>query len=196
MPVVPGTTRIGAPIPTPGKVVCIGLNYADHAAETGFDLPAEPLIFFKSPTSLSGPFDLIRIPRTAKAVDWEVELACVIGREARNLSVHDATAVIAGFAVANDVTERAWQFERGGQWGKAKSADTFLPLGPWLVTPDELTDVAHRKIWLTKNGQRRQESVLGHMVFYVDVIISRITEFMTLVPRRCNPDRYTIRRCL
>jgi 2-keto-4-pentenoate hydratase/2-oxohepta-3-ene-1,7-dioic acid hydratase in catechol pathway len=126
-PIVSADTRLGPPASTPGKIVCVGLNYADHAAETGFELPSEPLVFFKSPTAICGPTDPIRIPRTANAVDWEVELACVIGRPTRDIREDDAMAVVAGFAVANDVTERSWQFDRGGQWSKAKSADTFAP---------------------------------------------------------------------
>ena len=181
-PVVPADVRLGPPVATPGKIVCVGLNYADHAAETGFEPPREPLVFFKSPTALSGPTDPIRIPRTAEAVDWEVELACVIGRPAVNVTDEEAMATIAGFAVANDVTERNWQFQRGGQWGKAKSADTFAPLGPWLVTPDDMTDLGARRIWLTKNGVVRQDTFLRTMIFDVPRIIAHLSEFMRLMP--------------
>ena len=181
-PIVPAGIRVGPPVPTPGKVICIGLNYADHAAETGFELPSEPLVFFKSPTAICGPTDPIKIPRTANAVDWEVELACVIGRSTVDIVEGEAMAAIAGFAVANDVTERNWQFQRGGQWSKAKSADTFAPLGPWLVTPDDLMDFGSRRIWLQKNEVVRQDTVLARMIFTVPQIIAHLSEFMRLVP--------------
>lgn len=181
-PIVPANVRLGPPVPTPGKIICIGLNYADHAAETGFELPSEPLVFFKSPTAICGPTDPIKIPRTAEAVDWEVELACVIGRPAVDVGEEEAMAAIAGFAVANDVTERNWQFQRGGQWSKAKSADTFAPLGPWLVTPDDVMDLGSRRIWLQKNEAVRQDSVLARMSFTVPQIIAHLSEFMRLVP--------------
>lgn len=163
-------------------MICIGLNYADHAAETGFEIPSEPLVFFKSPTALSGPTDPIKIPRTADAIDWEVELACVIGRPTLDITEEEAMAVVAGFGVANDVTERNWQFRRGGQWSKAKSADTFAPLGPWLVTPDEAMDLAGRRIWLRKNDAVRQDSLLSQMIFTVPQIIAHLSEFMRLMP--------------
>jgi len=181
-PIVPAGIRLGPPVPTPGKIICIGLNYADHAAETGFELPSEPLVFFKSPTAICGPTDPIKIPRTANAVDWEVELACVIGRPTVDVVEGEAMAAIAGFAVANDVTERNWQFQRGGQWSKAKSADTFAPLGPWLVTPDDVMDFGSRRIWLQKNEVVRQDSVLAQMIFTVPQIIAHLSEFMRLVP--------------
>jgi 2-keto-4-pentenoate hydratase/2-oxohepta-3-ene-1,7-dioic acid hydratase in catechol pathway len=181
-PIVPAGARLGPPVPTPGKVVCVGLNYADHAEETGFELPSEPLVFFKSPTAICGPTDQIIIPRTAEAVDWEVELACVIGRPTTGVNEKEAMAAVAGFGVANDVTERNWQFERGGQWSKAKSADTFAPLGPWLVTPDEVGDLGSRRIWLQKNGVVRQDSLLSRMIFSVPRIIAHLSEFMRLVP--------------
>ena len=181
-PIAPADVRLGPPVATPGKIICIGLNYADHAAETGFELPAEPLVFFKSPTAICGPTDPIRIPRTADAVDWEVELACVIGRPTVDVGEEEAMAAVAGFAVANDVTERNWQFKRGGQWSKAKSADTFAPLGPWLVTPDEAADLGGRRIWLEKNDVVRQDSILARMIFTVPRIIAHLSEFMRLMP--------------
>ena len=181
-PIVSVDVRLGSPVPTPGKIICIGLNYADHAAETGFELPSEPLVFFKSPTAICGPTDPIRIPRTAEAVDWEVELACVIGRPTVDVREEEAMAAIAGFAVANDVTERNWQFQRGGQWSKAKSADTFAPLGPWLVTPDDAMDLGSRRIWLQKNEVVRQDSVLAQMIFGIPQIVAHLSEFMRLVP--------------
>lgn len=175
-------SRLGSPISLPGKIICVGLNYADHAAETGFDLPPEPLIFFKSPTALSGPFDAIVIPRTAHKLDWEVELGVVIGGVARNVDPEDALSFVAGLVVANDLTDREWQFERGGQWSKAKSADTFAPIGPWLVTPGELPASLDLAIWLRKNDQIRQESRTSKLVFSVSRIISHLSEFMTLLP--------------
>ena len=181
-PIAPADARLGAPVPTPGKIVCIGLNYADHAAETGFELPAEPPVFFKSPTAICGPTDPIKIPRTAKAVDWEVELALVIGRPMVDVGEEEAMAGVAGFAVANDVTERNWQFQRGGQWSKAKSADTFAPLGPWLVTPDEAADLGARRIWLQKNDVVRQDSILGRMIFTAPQIVAYLSAFMRLMP--------------
>jgi 2-keto-4-pentenoate hydratase/2-oxohepta-3-ene-1,7-dioic acid hydratase in catechol pathway len=181
-PVAPAAVRLGPPVPTPGKIICIGLNYADHAAETGFELPAEPLVFLKSPTAICGPTDPIKIPRTADAVDWEVELACVIGRPTVDVGEKEAMAAVAGFAVANDVTDRNWQFERGGQWSKAKSADTFAPLGPWLVTPDEAADLGGRRIWLRKNDVTRQDSILARMIFTVPQIVAHLSDFMRLMP--------------
>jgi 2-keto-4-pentenoate hydratase/2-oxohepta-3-ene-1,7-dioic acid hydratase in catechol pathway len=181
-PVAPADVRLGPPVPTPGKIVCIGLNYADHAAETGFELPREPLVFLKSPTAICGPTDPIEIPRTAGAVDWEVELACVIGRPTVDVGEEEAMTAIAGFAVANDVTDRNWQFQRGGQWSKAKSADTFAPLGPWLVTPDDMADFGSRRIWLRKNDVMRQDSILSRMIFTVPQIVAHLSAFMRLMP--------------
>jgi 2-keto-4-pentenoate hydratase/2-oxohepta-3-ene-1,7-dioic acid hydratase in catechol pathway len=182
LPIVPASVRLGPPVPTPGKIICVGLNYADHAAETGFELPSEPLVFFKSPTALSGPTDPIRLPKTAKAVDWEVELACIIGRSTIGVAEDNAMAAVAGFAVANDVTERKWQFDRGGQWSKAKSADTFAPLGPWLVTTEEVTELGKRRIWLRKNDVVCQDSSLDRMIFKMPRIIAHLAEFMRLMP--------------
>ncbi|KAE8759830.1 MULTISPECIES: fumarylacetoacetate hydrolase family protein [Paraburkholderia] len=182
LPEAPPASRLGSPIAAPGKIVCVGLNYADHAEETGFELPQEPLVFFKSPTALSGPFDPIVIPATAKAVDWEVELAVVMGGVALNVRPEEVASFIAGVAVANDVTERHWQFERGGQWSKAKSADTFAPFGPWLVTLDDLPASLDLRIWLQKNEMPQQESRTGKMVFSVSQIIAHLSEFMTLLP--------------
>jgi len=182
LPEVSSDARLGCPIAAPGKIVCVGLNYADHAIETGFDLPPEPLVFFKSPTALSGPVDPIVIPRTAHAVDWEVELAVIVGGVVRDIRPEDAASRIAGLAVANDITDRGWQFERGGQWSKGKSADTFAPLGPWVVTLDELPASLDLRIWLRKNDQSRQESRTSRLVFSVDRIIAHLSEFMTLLP--------------
>ena len=182
LPIVSPEVRLGPPVALPGKIICIGLNYADHARETGFEIPKEPLVFFKSPTALCGPNDPIRIPKTAKAVDWEVELAFVIGQEATDVSEDKALEAVAGYVVANDLTEREWQFNRGGQWSKAKSADTFCPLGPWLVTTDELTDLNSRRIWLKKNDVIRQDTTLAKMVVSVPKLVSHLSEFMRLLP--------------
>jgi 2-keto-4-pentenoate hydratase/2-oxohepta-3-ene-1,7-dioic acid hydratase in catechol pathway len=182
LPKAPEGVRLGSPISMPGKIVCVGLNYADHATETAFELPSEPLVFLKSPTALSGPFDPILIPSTARAVDWEVELALVVGKTARNIQVQEAASHIAGFAVANDITDRGWQLDRGGQWSKGKSADTFAPLGPWLVTTDEMSTSLDMRIWLSKNGQARQESRTSNLVFSVNHIVAYLSEFMTLLP--------------
>jgi 2-keto-4-pentenoate hydratase/2-oxohepta-3-ene-1,7-dioic acid hydratase in catechol pathway len=182
LPIVSPEVRLGPPVALPGKIICVGLNYADHAAETGFEIPKEPLVFFKSPTALCGPNDPIKIPKTAKTVDWEVELAFVIGREVTNVPEDEALAAVAGYAVANDLTEREWQFNRGGQWSKAKSADTFCPLGPWLVTTEEVSDLASRRIWLKKNEVVRQDTTLAQMVFSVPQIVAHLSEFMRLVP--------------
>lgn len=180
--IVPDDVRLGPPVPIPGKMICVGLNYADHAAETGFELPTEPLVFFKSPTALSGPADPIRLPKGADELDWEVELAFVIGRATVGVTEEKALAAVTGFAVANDLTERNWQFRRGGHWSKAKSADTFAPLGPWLVTTDEMTHLERRRIWLRKNDVLRQDSSLSRMVFSVPQIIAHLSEFMRLIP--------------
>ena len=181
-PIVSPQARLGPPVTLPGKIICIGLNYADHAKETGFELPHEPLVFFKSPTALCGPNDSIKIPKAAVAVDWEVELAFVIGQEVVNVSEEQALDAIVGFAVANDLTDREWQFNRGGQWSKAKSADTFCPLGPWLVTKNEMSDLANRRIWLKKNDKFRQDTTLAQMIFSVPRIVAHLSEFMRLMP--------------
>ena len=182
LPIISAEVRLGSPIALPGKIICVGLNYADHAKETGFETPKEPLVFFKSPTALCGPNDPIKIPKTATAVDWEVELAFVIGQEVVNVSENQALEAVGGYVVANDITEREWQFNRGGQWSKAKSADTFCPLGPWLVTCDEVSDLANRRIWLKKNGVTRQETTLARMVVPVSKIVAHLSEFMRLLP--------------
>jgi 2-keto-4-pentenoate hydratase/2-oxohepta-3-ene-1,7-dioic acid hydratase in catechol pathway len=177
------TTRIGPPIARPGKVVCIGLNYRDHAAETGSRIPREPIIFFKDPGTVIGPNDRVLVPRKSVKTDWEVELAVVIGKRARYLD-SDAQALecVAGYAVANDVSEREFQLERGGQWDKGKSCETFNPLGPWLVTPDEIADPQRLGLRLWVNGQQRQNGDTGNMIFGVAEIIRYISQFMVLEP--------------
>jgi 2,4-didehydro-3-deoxy-L-rhamnonate hydrolase len=174
--------RLGSAIARPSKIVCIGLNFRDHAAESGLELPAEPVIFFKSSSSLAGPDDDVIIPKGGTKVDWEVELAVVIGKTASYVERREAAAHIAGFVLHNDYSERAFQLERGGQWVKGKSADTFAPLGPWLVTPDEIADPQRLGMWLTVNGELRQQSTTAHMVFDVFTLVSYVSQFMTLVP--------------
>ncbi|MCX4986101.1 fumarylacetoacetate hydrolase family protein [Streptomyces sp. NBC_00572] len=175
--------RIGAPVARPGKVVCIGLNYRDHAEETGAEIPAEPVVFMKDPWTVTGPHDTVLIPRDSVKTDYEVELAVVIGRTARYLdSDEDALACVAGYAVSHDVSERAFQLERGGQWDKGKSCETFNPLGPWLVTPDEVPDPQKLALRLTVNGVERQHGSTADMVFPVAEIIRYLSRFMVLHP--------------
>ena len=183
LPVVSGNPRIGAPIARPGKVVCIGLNYADHAAESGAAIPTEPIIFMKGADTVVGPNDDVRIPRQSTKTDYEVELAIVIGSEARYLTSHDdAASVIAGYCVANDVSEREFQLERGGQWDKGKSCETFNPLGPWLVTPDEVADPQDLQMMLDVNGEPRQRGTTSTMIFGVLEIVRYVSQFMVLEP--------------
>ena len=183
LPVVPSSERWGAPIARPGKVICVGLNYSDHARESGMEVPAEPLLFMKASNTVVGPFDDILIPRGSEKTDWEVELGVVIGREASYLDSPAAARVcVAGYAVSNDVSERAFQLERGGQWSKGKSCDTFNPLGPALVSADEIEDPQNLALTLDVNGQRRQTGSTQTMVFGVDYLIFYISQFMRLEP--------------
>lgn len=178
-----GSQRIGAPIARPHQILCIGLNYSDHAAETGQAVPDEPILFTKSPNTLIGPNDDVRIPRGSTKPDWEVELGIVIGSRASYLdSVEQARDVIAGFVVVNDVSERAFQLERNGQWAKGKSAETFNPAGPWLITPDEIDDVLALDMWLDVNGVRRQTGSTSTMVFDPYVIVHYLSQFLVLEP--------------
>jgi 2-keto-4-pentenoate hydratase/2-oxohepta-3-ene-1,7-dioic acid hydratase in catechol pathway len=175
--------RIGSPIGRPHQILCIGLNYSDHAAETGAEVPTEPILFTKSPNTLIGPNDDVRIPRGATKTDWEVELGIVIGKRTSYLdSVEDANASIAGFVISNDVSERAFQLERSGQWSKGKSAETFNPCGPWLATTDELTDVLALDMWLDVNNQRRQTGSTSTMIFDPYTIVHYLSQFMVLEP--------------
>jgi 2,4-diketo-3-deoxy-L-fuconate hydrolase len=175
--------RVGAPIARPHQILCIGLNYRDHAAETGQDVPAEPILFTKSPNTLIGPDDNVRIPRGSTKPDWEVELGIVIGKRTSYLdSVDEARDVIAGFTVVNDVSERAFQTERNGQWSKGKSAETFNPAGPWLVTPDEIDDVLDLRMWLDINGVRRQTGSTSTMIFDPYFIVHYLSQFLVLEP--------------
>jgi 2-keto-4-pentenoate hydratase/2-oxohepta-3-ene-1,7-dioic acid hydratase in catechol pathway len=175
--------RIGSPVTRPGKIVCIGLNYRDHAAETGAALPAEPIVFMKATNTLIGPDDGVLIPRLSVKTDWEVELAVVIGARARYLeSAAGALACVAGYAIANDVSEREFQIERGGQWDKGKSCETFNPFGPWLVTPDEITDPQNLGLRLWVNGELKQDGSTADMIFGVSEIIRYLSQFMVLDP--------------
>ena len=175
--------RIGAPFGRPHQILCIGLNYSDHAAETGQQVPNEPILFTKSPNTLVGPNDDVRAPRGFSKLDWEIELGIVIGRRAAYLdSESDALAAIAGYVLVNDVSERAFQIERSGQWSKGKSAETFNPAGPWLATPDELEDVLALGMSLDVNGQRRQTGSTATMVFSPAFIVHYLSQFLVLEP--------------
>ena len=181
-PRVPQTTRRGPPICRPSKIVCIGLNYRDHAAESGADIPKEPVIFFKASSSIVGPDDPLVIPRRSGKVDWEVELAVVIGKRAKYIPREEALRHIAGYLLHNDYSEREFQLERGGQWVKGKSADTFAPLGPFLATSDEIPNPGALDMWLTVNGEVRQKSSTANMIFDVAELVSYVSQFMTLLP--------------
>ncbi|WP_221402259.1 fumarylacetoacetate hydrolase family protein [Actinoplanes lutulentus] len=175
--------RIGAPIARPHQILCIGLNYRDHAAETGQAVPDEPILFTKSPNTLVGPNDDVRIPRGSTKPDWEIELGIVIGRRTSYLdSVEQARDAIAGYVVVNDVSERYFQMERGGQWSKGKSAETFNPAGPWLATTDEISDVLNLDMWLDLNGERRQTGNTKTMIFDPYFIVHHLSQFMVLEP--------------
>jgi 2-keto-4-pentenoate hydratase/2-oxohepta-3-ene-1,7-dioic acid hydratase in catechol pathway len=174
--------RLGPAIARPSKIVCIGLNYRDHAKETGAELPKEPVLFFKSTTALCGPDDDVAIPRGGSKLDWEVELGVVIGRTARHVSASEALDFVAGYVLHNDYSERAFQLERSGQWVKGKSADTFAPVGPWLATRDEVADVQRLALWLEVNGERRQAGNTANMAFGVAELISSVSQYMTLLP--------------
>ena len=180
LPILEG--RIGPCIGRTEKILCIGLNYSDHAAETGAEPPEEPIFFFKAPSAICGPDDEVLIPRNSVATDWEVELGVVIGAEARYVSKADAMAHVVGYCVANDVSERDFQLHRGGQWAKGKSADTFAPIGPWLVTRDEIPDPQALGMWLEVDGHRYQDGSTATMIFGVAHIVSYVSQFMTLKP--------------
>lgn len=182
LPLLDANSRIGACVGHVGKFICIGLNYSDHAAETGMALPDEPILFFKATSAICGPNDDVLIPRTSVKTDWEVELGVVIGKEARYVAEADAMDHVAGYCVINDVSERAFQIERSGQWVKGKSADTFGPIGPWLVTRDEVADPQNLKMWLEVDGHRYQNGNTNTMVFGVRQLVSHISQFMSLQP--------------
>ena len=179
---LPGSTRLGSPIARPSKIVCIGLNYVDHARETGATPPPEPVIFMKSTTALSGPNDDIIIPRNSMKTDWEVELAVVIGKRASYVEETGAQDYVAGYCLHNDISERAFQLERSGTWDKGKGCDSFAPLGPWLATPDEMGDVHGLRLWLTVNGKRMQDGTTANLIFNIPFLIAYTSQFMTLLP--------------
>jgi 2-keto-4-pentenoate hydratase/2-oxohepta-3-ene-1,7-dioic acid hydratase in catechol pathway len=181
-PRVPKSLRLGSPICRPSKIVCIGLNFRDHAAESRMEIPKEPVLFFKSTTALVGPNDPLRMPRNATKVDWEVELALVIGKKASYVPVQDALGYVGGYVLHNDYSERSFQLERGGQWVKGKSADTFAPLGPFVATPDEIPNPGQLAMWLKVNGEMRQSSSTANMIFDVATLVSYVSDFMTLLP--------------
>jgi len=182
LPAVNGKPRLGAPVTGISKFVAIGLNYADHAKETGMPIPSEPVFFLKANTALSGPNDPVEKPRDSTKLDWEVEIAAIIGTRAKYVSEANALNHIAGYCICNDVSERNFQIERLGQWTKGKSHDTFGPLGPWLVTKDEIPDVQKLSMWLDVNGQRRQTGSTATMIFSMAKCISYVSQFMTLLP--------------
>lgn len=182
LPQVPANARIGSPIARPSKIICIGLNYRKHAEEAGMDVPEVPIIFMKATSSLCGPFDPIFIPRNSTKTDWEVELAVVIGNPAKYVSKENAMDCVAGYAVHNDVSERDFQLHHGGQWVKGKSADNFAPLGPLMVTKDEIKDPHNLRLWLKLNGKILQDSNTSDLVFDIPTLISHLSQYMTLLP--------------
>ncbi|WP_316840708.1 fumarylacetoacetate hydrolase family protein [Pedobacter gandavensis] len=182
LPVVPADTRLGSPVARPSKIVCIGLNYADHAKETNAPMPPEPVIFMKSTTALTGPNDNITIPKNSVKTDWEVELAVVISKKASYVEEADALNYVAGYVLHNDVSEREFQIERNGTWDKGKGCDTFAPLGPFLATQDEIADVNNLRLWLTVNGQKMQDGNTSNFIFNIPFVISYVSQFMTLLP--------------
>jgi 2,4-diketo-3-deoxy-L-fuconate hydrolase len=182
LPAVDGSPRYGSCVPQPGKFLCIGLNYSDHAAESNMAVPAEPVLFMKAGSSISGPNDDVVIPRGSQKTDWEVELGVVIGTKAKYVSEKDALSYVAGYCLINDVSERAFQLEGTGQWVKGKSADTFGPTGPWLVTADEISDPQNLEMWLEVDGHRYQQGSTRTMVFCVAHLISYLSRFMSLQP--------------
>jgi 2,4-didehydro-3-deoxy-L-rhamnonate hydrolase len=181
-PRVDASTRLGPAIGRPSKIVCIGLNFRDHAQESKMEMPKEPVLFFKATSSLAGPDDCVVIPRGGTKLDWEVELAIVIARKGNYIPKERAYEYIAGYVLHNDYSERSFQLERGGQWVKGKSADTFAPLGPWLATSDEIPDPGELGMWLKVNGEFRQRSTTANMIFDVPTLVSYVSDFMTLLP--------------
>jgi 2,4-didehydro-3-deoxy-L-rhamnonate hydrolase len=175
-------TKLTSPVARPSKIICIGLNYADHAKETGATPPPEPVIFMKATTALCGPFDDIIIPKNSKKTDWEVELAIVIGKKASYINEAEAMEYVAGYCLHNDVSEREFQIERSGTWDKGKGCDTFAPMGPWLATKDEITDVDNLRLWLTVNGKKMQDGTTANLIFKIPFLISYTSQFMTLLP--------------
>lgn len=182
LPVVPAGTRIGPPMARPSKLICIGLNYADHARETKANPPAEPVIFMKATTAMCGPYDEVIIPKDSVKTDWEVELVVVIGKKARYVEEKNAMDHVAGYCLHNDISEREFQLERGGTWDKGKGCDTFAPLGPWLVTKDEIADVNQLKLWLKVNDKLVQNGTTANLIFNIPFLIAYTSRFMTLLP--------------
>jgi 2,4-diketo-3-deoxy-L-fuconate hydrolase len=182
LPAVKGSPRIGCPVASVGKFIAIGLNYADHAAESGLPIPAEPIVFMKATSCIQGPNDPVMLPKGSKKSDWEVELGVVIGTKARYVSQKDALGFVAGYCTINDLSEREFQIERGGTWDKGKGCDTFGPIGPWLVTRDEVANPQKLGMWLDVNGKRAQTGSTKTMIFSVAKIVSYVSQFMTLMP--------------
>lgn len=182
LPVLPAEPSLDSPFARPSKIVCIGLNYADHARETGATVPSEPVIFFKSTTALTGPNDDLVLPRNSTKTDWEVELAVVMGKKASYVEEAEAMDYVAGFCLHNDVSEREFQLERNGTWDKGKGCDTFAPIGPFLATPEEVEDIDNLRLWLKVNGRTMQEGNTANFIFKVPYIISYVSQFMTLLP--------------
>ena len=182
LPKVSKDMRLGSPVARPSKIICIGLNYADHARETKANIPAEPIIFFKSTTALCGPYDDVIIPKNSTKTDWEVELAVVIGKKTSYVDEAEALDYIAGYCLHNDLSEREFQLERNGQWVKGKSCDTFAPLGPFMATQDEIADVNNLRLWLTVNGKTMQDGNTANFIFKIPFLISYVSQFMTLLP--------------
>jgi len=181
-PVLPANIRLGCPVANPSKIICVGLNYAKHAAETGAAVPSEPIIFLKATSAITGPYDAIHIPRNSTKTDWEVELAVVIGKRASYVTQETAMDYVAGYCLHNDVSERAFQLERGGTWDKGKGCDSFAPLGPWLVTKDEIPNPHNLRLWLKVNEQTMQDGNTDDLIFDVPTLVSYISSFMTLLP--------------
>ena len=181
-PIIDNNIRIGPPISRPSKIVCVGLNYAKHAAESGMIIPDEPVLFFKSSSAITGPYDPIIIPKNSSKTDWEVELAIVIGKRASYVSKEDALNYIAGYVLHNDVSEREFQIERSGQWVKGKSCDSFAPIGPFIATADEIENPNNLNLWLKVNGEEMQNSNTSDFIFNIEEVVSYISQFMTLIP--------------
>ena len=182
LPKIVSNIRLGSPVCRPSKIVCIGLNYADHAKETNAAIPTEPVIFLKSTSSLCGPFDDIIIPKNSEKTDWEVELAVVIEKKASYVDEANAMNYVAGYCLHNDVSERNFQLERNGTWDKGKGCDTFAPLGPWLVTKDEMKDVNNLRLWLSVNGRTMQDGATSNLIFKIPFLVSYVSQFMSLLP--------------
>ncbi|KAA9037583.1 fumarylacetoacetate hydrolase family protein [Ginsengibacter hankyongi] len=182
LPEISKDVRLGSPVARPSKIICIGLNYADHAKETKASIPSEPIIFFKSTTALCGPYDDVIIPKNSAKTDWEVELAVVIGKKASYVDETDALDYVAGYCLHNDLSERSFQLERNGQWVKGKSCDTFAPLGPFMATKDEINDTDNLRLWLTVNGKKMQDGNTADFIFKIPFLVSYVSQFMTLLP--------------